>query len=142
MINGEVLYECGVDLQSNFTFRNGDIVLAEYEENLAQSVTNRLNTELNTLNLFYEDYGSVLTGFFGWKATEDTLHYIQAEIDNTLLSEPRLTKHESEVSYDKDGVLKINLVLYTSSNNSTELNLVMGKNGVIEVDENENVEEI
>ena len=136
----EVLYECGVDIDSSFTFRDGDLVLSEYENNLVQAVTNRLNTDLDELDLFYEDYGSILTGFLGWKAS-DALTYIQAEIDNVLLQEPRLIRHDSNVEYTETGVIRINLTLYTSSNIGIEANLVLTKDGVVEIEIDENEEE-
>ena len=138
MINGEVLYECGVDLNSSFEFKDGDIEIISYEENLVQAITNRLNTGLNTLDLFYTDYGSVLTGFLGWKSNEKTLQYIKNEIDNALSNESRLVEYISEVFYDSNGVIKINLTLYTSSQIGLEVNLVLGTDGVVEVESDEN----
>ena len=139
-MDDEVLYECGVDIDSSFTFQDGDLVLSEYENNIVQAVTNRLNTDLDELDLFYEDYGSILTGFLGWKAS-DALEYIQAEIDNVLLQEPRLIRHDSNVEYTETGVIRINLTLYTSSNIGIEANLVLTKDGVVEIEIDENEEE-
>ena len=54
MDNGEALYELGVDIRSDFTFENGDLKLSKYEENLVQAICNRLTTNLDELELFYE----------------------------------------------------------------------------------------
>ena len=60
-MDDSVAYECGVDIDSSFQFRDGDLLLSEYDENLVQAVINRLNTNLEELDLFYEDYGSIFT---------------------------------------------------------------------------------
>ena len=141
MDNGEALYELGVDIRSDFTFENGDLKLSKYEENLVQAVTNRLTTNHDELNLFYEDYGSVLTGFFGWKANEETISYIQTEINIALSNEPRIISHESEVEYLKNGLIRINLTMTTSSEADIEANLILNKDGTIEIETDETEEE-
>lgn len=135
-MNGEILYECGVDLNSSLTFEDGDIKLVKYEDNLKQAIINRLNCNLDELDLLYEDYGSVLSGFIGWKQ-DDALPYIETEVNQVLLNEPRLIKHDISVGYNGNGVVEIDLVLYTTSNNAIGLNLVFDSNGVVEVDANE-----
>lgn len=139
--DGEVLYECGVDLNSDLSFIDGDIKLSMYEDNLIQAVINRLNTTLDELDLFYEDYGTILRDFLGWKAEDDTLDFIKSEVDNVLLNDPRVMAHESEVSYTGEGTVNIDVVLYTV-NGSVDANLVLGSTGVVELDEDEvNIEE-
>ena len=44
-MNDNVAYECGVDIDSSFQFHDGDLLLAEYDENLVQAVINKLNTK-------------------------------------------------------------------------------------------------
>lgn len=141
MDNGEALYELGVDINSDFAFENGDLKLSKYEDNLVQAVTNRLTTNHDELNLFYEDYGSVLTGFFGWKANEETISYIQTEINIVLSNEPRIISHESEVEYLKNGLIRINLTMTTSSEAEIETNLILNKDGTIEIETDETEEE-
>ena len=138
-MDDEVLYECGVDIDSSFNFKDGDLVLAEYEDNLVQAIANRLNTDLGELDLFYEDYGSVITGFLGWKQS-DAVHYIKAELDNVLLKDPHIWQHESTVEYDGDGKLRINLIIHTNNENIIGTNMVITPDGVIEIETDEEIE--
>ena len=55
-------YDYGVDINSHFNFKDGDIQLAEYDNNIAQAIMNRLNTFQDSLDLFYYDYGSSSVG--------------------------------------------------------------------------------
>lgn len=134
-MNGETLYECGIDIDSSLSFEDGDLKLSKYDDNLIQAVTNRLNTNLDELELFYDDYGSVVTGFLGWRADDTTLHYIQTEVDNVLLKDPRIYRHVSEVEYTGEGKVRINLTLYTNNDNPVDLNLVINDTGVVEIEE-------
>ena len=130
----EELYECGVDISSEMRFIDGDVQLSAYDTNLAQAVANRLNTQLNELDLFYDtDYGSVLMSFLGWKRTDETLVFVKSEIDNVLSKEPRLLRHTSEVSYDEQGRLKIELGLFPNDSVEMNLNLVLTANGVVDL---------
>lgn len=138
-MDDEVLYECGVDLDSSFTFKDGDVVLSKYEDNLVQAIANRLNTNLNELELFYEDYGSVIKGFFGWKQS-DALHYMKAELDNVLMKEPRIYQHESNIEYVGGGKFKIGLKIYTNNQNVVNTNFVLSTDGVIEIETDEEIE--
>ena len=140
MEEDDVLYELGVDLNSNFTFENGDIKLSKYEDNLVQAIINRLNTNLDELELFYESYGSVLRGFLGWRADETTLSYISTEITTVLNDEPRITDFDINVEYKKEGRISIDLSLSTISNVDIETNLILGVNGVELSSDDENTD--
>ena len=131
----EVLYELGVDLNSNFNFIDGDLQLASYDENLVQAVVNRLNTQLNSLGLFYEDYGSVLHSFFGLKANDITYDLIKVELNTVLNMESRISSFDLDMEYDGDGVLHINLSLYpvSSLGSRVDANLVLNSLGDLEV---------
>ena len=141
MDNGEALYELGVDIRSDFTFENGDLKLSKYEENLVQAICNRLTTNLDELELFYEDYGSVLSSFIGWKANDETIDYMQKEIDIVLQDEPRIIDSETEITYKQNGLININLNLTTSSEAEIETNLILNKDGTIEIETDETEEE-
>ena len=140
MEEDDVLYELGVDLNSNFTFENGDIKLSKYEDNLVQAIINRLNTNLDELELFYESYGSVIRGFLGWRADETTLSYISTEITTVLNDEPRITDFDINVEYKKEGRISIDLSLSTISNVDIETNLILGVNGVELSSDDENTD--
>lgn len=138
MIEEEVLYDLGVDLNSNYTFVNGDIALSTYTDNLVQGVTNRLNTDLDEMDLFYIDYGSILQTFFGWKATDETLRYMEAEIKNVLANEPRISSHTCTCSYKGNGQVLMELGLTPIGTDTVvNVNLVLSTTGVIELETDE-----
>lgn len=129
-MNDEVLYSLGVDLNRNGSFHDGDIQLVSYEDNLVQAVVNRLNTNLDELDLFYENYGSVLQSFLGWRATDETLRFVESELENVLKAEPRLSSWDFNVTYNKNGVLQIELKLFVTSDLEVEVDLIVNENGV------------
>jgi len=131
------LYELGVDIASSGTFFDGDLVLKEYQDNIVQAVVNRLNTYTDELDIFYESYGSILQSYFGWRARPDTLAMMKVEIDAALSEEPRLLAWETELSYQGDGRLRIDMTLYPSLEESVEANLILNGSGLLEVVETE-----
>jgi hypothetical protein len=136
-----VLYGLGVDLNSSLSFVDGDITLASYQDNLVQAVVNRLNTELDELDWFYYDYGSILTGFLGWKANDTTLGFIKSEISNVLQEEPRLVNYDIRLEYTGNGGVRIDLDLYPTSDLIIPANLVLTNTGVIELETSEDFNE-
>lgn len=137
MADDEVAYELGVDLNSTLTFSNGDINLTSYEDNLIQGVMNRLNTDLDELDLFYDEYGSILTRFLGWKANDETLGFIEAEIENTLENEPRLESSDATCTYNGEGQVMIQLNLYPITGDMVDTNMVLTTTGVVEIETDE-----
>jgi phage baseplate assembly protein W len=135
--NDEVAYELGVDLNSTLTFSNGDINLTSYEDNLIQGVMNRLNTDLDELDLFYDEYGSILTRFLGWKTNDETLGFIEAEIENTLENEPRLESSDATCTYNGEGQVMIQLNLYPITGDMVDTNMVLTTTGVVEIETDE-----
>ena len=135
--NDEVAYELGVDLNSTLTFSNGDINLIQYEDNLIQGVMNRLNTDLDELDLFYDEYGSILTRFLGWKTNDETLGFIEAEIENTLENEPRLESSDATCTYNGEGQVMIQLNLYPITGDMVDTNMVLTTTGVVEIETDE-----
>ena len=126
----EVLYELGVDINSSFSFHDGDIQVAKYDENLVQAIANRLNTDLNELDLFYEEYGSVILGFLGWKGNDETISVIEAELETILKSEKRLMNWEYNVEYTGNGKVTIDLVLYPNLSYSINTTITLSEEGV------------
>lgn len=133
----EILYDLGVDIDSSFQFENGDLILSSYQNNLIQSVVNRLKTNLNELELIYYDYGSILKNFLGWTATDTTLNFMKSEILKVLEEETRLVNYDCELNYVGKGNVKIELVLYPIQNISIPVNLVLRETGVIEIETDE-----
>ena len=133
-----VAYNYGVDLHDSLRFVNGDLQLAEYEENIAQAIGNRLNTVYDTLDLFYGDYGSVLSSFLGWRNTDNTLKFVKLEVDNVLSQDPRLDEFSTSVEYVNSDRIRINIVLQYDEDETIELSYDLDSMGVNEVDENGN----
>lgn len=129
-MDDEIIYSLGVDLDSTMSFHDNDLNLSKYEDNLVQSVVNRLNTSLDELTLFYEDYGSVFKSFFGWKANDETLGFIRAELETVLRSEPRIISWNFNVEYEGNGVLKVDLELYPKVDYSVTATLQLTNTGV------------
>ena len=125
------IVELGVDLNNNWQFKDGDLVLVENKNNLIQSILNRLNCDYDGLDLFYYEYGSVLSSFLGWKKSDETLEFIILEVESTLEQEPRLTEFYVEVSYNKVGKIVIDLFISFDDESDFELSLVLEKGGEI-----------
>lgn len=127
------VYEYGVDIASSMNFVDGDLKLAEYEDNIVQAVANRLNTIEDSLDLFYTDYGSVFLQFLGWKREDTTLRFMKLELDKTLSEDPRINSFSSELEYDRQGRVQVQIRLDDFEN--TTLNLVIEGTGVSIIDE-------
>ncbi len=130
----EEIVELGADLNSNWEFKDGDLVIVENKDNLIQSILNRLNCDYDSLDLFYYEYGSVVSSFLGWKKTDKTLEFIRLEIESTLQQEPRLTDYLVNVSYGNDGNLLIDLYIVFDEDSDFNLSLVLEKGGEIVAD--------
>lgn len=112
----------GTDINSNWELtEQGDLKLISNEENLTQAIINRLTCNLNYLNLYYNEYGSLLYGFLGWKRNEKTLEFIRIELGNRLNSDSRIKKYSIDLEYNSDGDININLKI----NGNTEVNMIM-----------------
>lgn len=128
------IVDIGTDINSSWSFKNGDLVLSSYTENIIQSIYKRLNTNFDSLYLYYSEYGSFLQHFFGWKKTSETLGFIKNEIINTLEQDPRLQNIDVEVSFGENGVVNGNI--YIVFNEDTDLSLSMVLNNLnVEIEE-------
>lgn len=130
----EDIVELGTDLNCNWEFKDGDLQLVDNRANIKQSILNRLNCDYDSLDLFYYEYGSVLSNFLGWKHDDETLEFIRLEIEDTLNQEPRLTDFDVEVSYDKIGKVLIDLYIVFNDESDFSLSLVLEKDGEIVAD--------
>lgn len=77
-------------------------------ENLIQSVKNRIKTDYDELNWVYHNYGCNYRRFLGDRATNTTLEFIKNSIKQSLDEEERIDSYDLELSY-LDG--KINVIL-------------------------------
>ena len=126
-------YGLGTDFNSNWEFKDGDLQLVENKDNLIQSILNRLNSDYDSLDLFYYDYGSVLSNFLGWKHNDETLEFVRLEVEDTLDQEPRLNDYNVEVSF-KNGKIAIELYIVFDDETDFTLSLVLEKDGEIVAD--------
>lgn len=105
-------YEIGTDIKSEWAFTDGDLNIISDEENLKQSILNRVTVYDGTFKFFYENYGSVLSEYFGFRKDETTLEFMKIELERVLLQDPRIQSFDLELSYVEKGVnveLTINL---------------------------------
>jgi len=130
----EEIIELGTDLNTNWEFKDGDLILVENKDNLIQSILNRLNSEYDSLDLFYYDYGSVLSNFLGWKRNDETLEFVRLEIEDTLEQEPRLSDFSVEALFNEVGGILIKLFIVFDDETDFSLSLVLEKDGEIVAD--------
>ena len=129
----EVFYDLGVDIDSKWCFVDGDLKLISYNDNMVQALTNRLNTNLNELDLFYEEYGSVFTQFLGWRGNDETICFIRTELETVLRQEPRLRNWEYNIEYTGNGILRVDLKLYPTLGSEINVELELTEEGTVEV---------
>ena len=129
----EEIYEIGTDINSNWDFKDGDLKLIDNKENLAQSIINRLNASYGSMELYYEDYGSIVSQFLGWKKSEETLRFIRLEILDSLKQDPRLNDIDVDVEYSSIGKIKIELLIKIFEEDDFSLSLTLSDDGGVEV---------
>ena len=123
------LNDLGTDFNSDYTFVDGDIQLINDTENLIQSITNRLNTPLNSMNSFYYNYGSLTRQYLGEKTTKRMLEFLELEVKRTLEQDPRLEDVNVDVELDHKGVINIFVSKIFSDDTDLSLNLVLKNDG-------------
>ena len=121
----------GTDICSDWSFNEkGDLNIVSNEDNIKQAIINRLSCELNSLNLFYLNYGSALFSFIGWKRLERTLEFIKIEVENRLIQDPRLNEFSVDVSYIEDGKIRLDIDVVLSEDEDYSESFVITKDGV------------
>ena len=140
----EIMEGIGTDFDSNWQFTDdGDLNLVSGEENLVQAIRNRLLCPAGSLNLFYADYGNVISKYYGWKKNETTLKFLEIDLKACLDQDPRINDYIVELSYIEKGVkIDLNIDL---TDEDFELSLVLTRDGdltVIAYDDEEIEEEI
>lgn len=96
----------GTDL--NWNGSETELTTVTGDDNIIQSVTNRLNTDYDELNWIYNQYGCNYKQFLGSRATDTSLEFIKNSIKKSLDEEERIDGYDLELSY-MDG--KINIIL-------------------------------
>lgn len=133
------LEEFGTDI--NWELSDNDVTTVSDEKNLMQSIANRLNTNFDELDYLYENYGCNFQDFLGSKKNDTTLEFVKNSITESLEHEPRITLLNLELSYTNDDQLNIILELSYNEDEVIEASLVLGNEGVLEVEENDDEEE-
>lgn len=128
----EVIHEYGVDINSKWSFKNGDVELIRYDDNLIQSIVNRLNCLIGSLDIFYEYYGSNIYEYLGWIRDTTTLEYIKIEIEDALKQDPRLVDFNvSVLSSSTRNLCDVDLEIKYSNTQSFSMNLVIKGDGTV-----------
>lgn len=109
----------GTDLSWNKS--TTELATVSDNENLLQSVANRLNTTYEELAWVYTDYGCNYRDYLGSKADNNSLEFIKNSIRQSLEEEERIGSFDLSLSYIGDGV--INVVLNIDG---TDLELELG----------------
>jgi hypothetical protein len=123
----------GTDISSNWTFtEHGDLELISDENNLVQSIINRLGCWLNSLDLYYLEYGSIFLSFLGWKREQGTLDFMKLEIQNTLRQDPRIDSYTLDIDFNESGGVDVFLDLNVNDDN-VMVNLVISSDGSISI---------
>lgn len=126
----ENISEIGTDINTNWSFLNGDLVLVDNDENLVQSIRNRLTCPEGSFDLYYGNYGSVLEQFMGWRRRQETLDFMKIEVENCLDQDPRIQDYNVELSFENKSV-RIDLQLNYSEDSDLSLSLVLNNEGVV-----------
>ena len=105
-----MVYELGTDIKSNWEFKNGDLILITDEDNLKQSILNRLTCNNTVFQHFYTEYGTVLSNYFGFKRDKTTLEFMKIELERVLLQDPRIQDFKLDLEYALEGI-RVNLTI-------------------------------
>ena len=133
--------EFGTDIKNTWTFTDqGDLELVTNDENIIQAILNRLNTRLDELDLYYDEYGSLLQNLLGYPSNEETLEFIRIEIETSLQNEPRLTDFEVTVTKQDKDKINIDLAIWYNGE-ELEYNLVINGDQIEDTTEDDETEE-
>jgi hypothetical protein len=124
----------GTDINSDFTFTNGDINLVSGTQNLGQAICNRLNSDLTTYDTFYPRYGGNLFEWFGEWNTPNIHEYIKIEIESILDQDPRIASVEATVNKNDNKTAGVTLeVTPVGSEEIVTLNLVIQEDLIVKL---------
>lgn len=127
----------GTDINMDFSFKDGDINLVNGTKNLAQAVCNRLNSNLQTYEIFYARYGGNLLEWLGEINNMNIQEYLKIEIESILGQEPRITSVEATVTKETSNTLLVDLkVLPVASDEIITLNLIIQEDLWVQINPN------
>ena len=126
----------GTDINSNWSFSDGDINLVTDKANLGQAIVNRLKSDLTTF-IFYNRYGGNLFEHFGDKNNPNIHEYIKIEVESICKQDPRIKQVESTVTKTDSETITLDLKLLTiSSDEIVRYNLILNSDNSIFINEN------
>ena len=126
----------GTDINSNWSFSDGDINLVTDKANLGQAIVNRLKADLTTF-IFYNRYGGNLFEHFGDKNNPNIHEYIKIEVESICKQDPRIKQVESTVTKTDSETITLDLKLLTiSSDEIVRYNLILTSDNSIFINEN------
>ena len=126
----------GTDINSNWSFSDGDINLVTDKANLGQAIVNRLKADLTTF-IFYNRYGGNLFEHFGDKNNPNIHEYIKIEVESICKQDPRIKQVESTVTKTDSETITLDLKLLTiSSDEIIRYNLILTSDNSILINEN------
>ena len=127
----------GTDINMDFSFKDGDINLVNGTKNLAQAICNRLNSNLQTYEIFYARYGGNLLEWLGEINNTNIQEYLKIEIESILGQEPRITSVEATVTKETSNTLLVDLkVLPVASDEIITLNLIIQEDLWVQINPN------
>lgn len=132
----------GTDIDSEWSFANGDLLLVSNYGNLNQAIINRLNTDLDFYSIFYTKYGGRLFEQMG-ELNHPTIHeYIRIEVEDTVMQDPRIQNVECTVNKHSSNTVECDLmiVLYDETT-VTNLNLIIDANTGVSLNTNNTISE-
>lgn len=128
------MVDIGTDINGNWELtENGDLRLISQEDNMVQSITNRLSCTLNNLKVYYNEYGSLLFGFIGWKQNYTTLEFMKIEIGNRLMQDPRISGYTISLDYNGNGEVDIDLQIKLTSGKDLDMSLLLDNESNVQV---------
>lgn len=126
----------GTDINSNWSFSDGDINLVTDKANLGQAIVNRLKADLTTF-IFYNRYGGNLFEHFGDKNNPNIHEYIKIEVEEICRQDPRIKQAECTATKTDSETITLDLKLLTiSSDEIVRYNLILNSDNSIFINEN------
>lgn len=115
----------GVDVQSDWSFSDGDLNIVTGTANLAQAIQHRLNTYFDDLNSFYANYGSTLLDLLG-DLNHETIHeYIKIEVEDCVVKDNRIRSVDCTVNKIGVGQVECSLYLVLVDGSDADLGLII-----------------
>lgn len=121
----------GVDVQSDWSFSDGDLNIVTGTANLAQAIQNRLNTYFDDLNPFYANYGSTLFDLLG-DLNHETIHeYIKIEVEDCVVKDNRIRSVDCTVNKISAGQVECELNIILIDETDADLGLIITADNIV-----------